>query len=84
MEIMSINLAREAQIVVLQADKALTKVLAGYLDDANIFFPDLVMKLPKNMGINKYVIKLVYRKQLLYGLIYALSPVKLETLKAYM
>ncbi len=41
------------------------------------------MELPKNTSINKYAIKLVEDKQPPYGSIYALNPVKLETLKTY-
>lgn len=48
-----------------------------------MFFFNLVMKLPKNLSINKHVIKLVKDKQLPYRSINALSPVKLKTLKTY-
>ncbi len=41
------------------------------------------MELPGNTGINKHAIELIEEKQPPYGLIYALSPVELETLKAY-
>ncbi len=41
------------------------------------------MELPENTGLNKLAIELVEGKQLLYGPIYALSPVELETLKSY-
>ncbi len=41
------------------------------------------MELPENTGINKHAIKLIKGKQSPYGPIYALSPVELETLKAY-
>lgn len=41
------------------------------------------MKLLKNTGINKYVIKLVEGKQLPYGLIYSLNLIELEILKIY-
>lgn len=41
------------------------------------------MELFNNININKYIIKLVKGKQLLYGLIYTFSPVQLETLKTY-
>ncbi len=41
------------------------------------------MELPENISINKYTIELVKGKQPPYGPIYALSPVELETLKAY-
>ena len=41
------------------------------------------MEFPKNIGINKYVIKLKKAKQPLYGSIYSLGPLKLEILKTY-
>ena len=41
------------------------------------------MKLPKNTGINKYVIKLQNGKQPPYGPIHGLELVKLKTLKIY-
>ncbi len=41
------------------------------------------MKLPKNIDMNEYVIKLVEDKQLLYEPIYSLGLVELEILKTY-
>ncbi len=41
------------------------------------------MELPENTGMNEHAIELIDGKQPLYGPIYALSPVELETLKAY-
>ena len=41
------------------------------------------MKLPEHTGINDYIIKLEKDKQLLFGPIYSIRPVKLETLKTY-
>ena len=41
------------------------------------------MELPENTGMNKHAIELIEEKQLLYGQIYALSLVELETLKIY-
>lgn len=41
------------------------------------------MELPKNIGLNERTIELLKEKQLLYGFIYTLSSVKLETLKSY-
>ncbi len=41
------------------------------------------MELPENTGMNEHAIELVDGKQPPYGPIYALSPVKLETLKTY-
>ncbi len=41
------------------------------------------MELLENTGLNEHAIELVEGKQPPYGPIYALSPVKLETLKTY-
>lgn len=53
------------------------------MDDTNVFFADLAMKLIKNTSIEKNIIKLIEGKQPLYGPIYSLGQVELETLKAY-
>lgn len=34
----------------------------NYADYTNVFFPDLAIELPKNTGINKYVIELTENK----------------------
>ena len=41
------------------------------------------MELPENTGINEHAIELQDGKQPLYGPIYSLGPVELETLKTY-
>lgn len=41
------------------------------------------MKLLKNTNMNEYFIKLIVRKELFYGPIYAFSLVELEILKIY-
>ena len=41
------------------------------------------MELPKLAGINNQAIDLIESKQTLYGPIYSLGPVELETLKTY-
>lgn len=48
-----------------------------------MFSTDLAMELRKNTGICEHAIKLVEEKQSFYRPIYALSPLKLETLKVY-
>ena len=58
-------------------------ILMEYFDYANILLTDLAIKLPKNIGINKYTIKLIEGKQALYRPTYTLRKVKLEILKAY-
>ncbi len=77
----SIHPSRAAQIAALPWDKAPTKIPAEYSDYADVFSSDLAMELPENTGMNKHTIELIEGKQPPYGLIYALSPVELETLK---
>ena len=71
------------QIFGLIAEAAPTKVLAEYSDFADVFFSDLAFELLKDTGINDHAIGLVKGQQPLYGPIYNLGPVELETLKAY-
>ena len=66
------------------AKEASKKVSAKYLDFADVFSPDLASELSEYTGINNHAIKLVNGcQQPLYGPIYSLRPVELETLKAY-
>lgn len=58
-------------------------MLTKYIDYVNIFSSNLAIELPKNIGINKHVIKLLKDKQPFYPPIYALSPVELKILKTY-
>ncbi len=80
---LSIHLSQVAQITALQWDKTPTKNLAEYSDYADVFSSDLALELPENTRMNEHAIELIDGKQPPYGLIYALSPVELETLKAY-
>lgn len=64
-------------------NKASTKIPDKYSDYIDVFSPDLAMKLPENTDMNEHAVELIDGKQLPYGLIYALSPVDLETLKIY-
>lgn len=48
-----------------------------------MFFPNLAIELPENIGINEHAIKLEDYKQLSYRPIYSLGPVELKTLKTY-
>lgn len=50
---------------------------------ADVFSPNLVMELSKNIGINKYVFELVNGKQSFYGSIDSLDLMELETIKVY-
>ncbi len=70
-------------LAALQWDKAPTKIPTKYSNYADLFSSDLAMELPKNTEINEHAIELIKGKQSPYGPIYALSPVELETLKAY-
>lgn len=72
-----------AQISTLQWDKAFIKIPVEYQDYIDVFLLELVIELLKNTSINKHTIELVDGKQPLYGPIYALSLVELETLKTY-
>ena len=78
-----IHLFYRPQISGLIAKKASIKVLAKYLDFADVFSWDLASKLSKHTRINKYTIKLVNSQQTPYKPIYSPRPVELETLKAY-
>ena len=84
---MLVHSKRKAQIKVqikaLLFNKALTKVLAEYFNYNNIFLAENVVKLQKKTEINEHIIKLEEGKQPLFGPIYSLGPVELETLKIY-
>ena len=54
-----------------------------YSDYSNVFLVENIVKLSKNIGINKDTIKLKEDKQLSFGSIYSLRLIKLETLKTY-
>lgn len=68
-------------LAVLQQDKAFIEICLEYIDYAYIFSLDLAIKLPQNISINKYAIKLIEDKQLPYGPIYSLKPVKYRNSK---
>ena len=74
---------KRAQVAYLKADEVPTKIASQYADFADLFSPKLAAELPKHTRINDYPIKLVDDWQPPYDSIYSLSPVKLETLKAY-
>ncbi len=83
LEATKIHLSQAAQIAALQWDKAPTEIPAEYSDYADIFSSELAIELPENTEMNEHAIELIDGKQPPYGLIYALSPVELETLKTY-
>ena len=79
--VLGIYLDREAQIASLLTEDV--KIPDKYLDFTDIFSEKKALLLPKRIELNKYTINLEDDKQLPYGPIYNLGPVKLETLKTY-
>ena len=73
----------KAQVGALLLEKAFTKVLAEYSDYSNVFSAENAAELPKNTEMNEHAIELEEDKQPLFGPIYSLGPVELETLKTY-
>ena len=71
------------QVGALLFHKASTKVMAEYFDYSNVFSAENAAELPENTGMNEYAIELEKDKHLLFGPIYSLSLVELETLKTY-
>lgn len=67
----------------MKAKKTPTIVFAKYSDYTDVFSSKLVARLPKHTVINNYAIELEKSKQPLYGSIYNLGPVELETLTVY-
>ena len=61
--------------------KLLIKRICGAVLDPDL--PGSTIELPKLTGINNQAIDLIESKQTLYGPIYSLGPVELETLKTY-
>ena len=78
---MSIKLSCQAQVALLTSEG--TSILAENLEFSNIFSSDSAVELQEHTGINDHSINLLNNKQMLYGPIYSLEPVKLETLKTY-
>lgn len=81
--IMQVDPFWQVQVGLLLVDKAPIKVFSKYFNYADVFLFNFAMELLENTGINKYAIKLIDRKQPLYGPIYALSSLKLEILKTH-
>ena len=78
---MTIYLVCKAQIMLLLAKKV--TVPAEYNDFADVFSKKSAEVLSMRTSINKYTIKLINGKHLLYRPIYSLGPVKLKTLTSY-
>ena len=73
----------KAQVGALLFNEAFTEIPAEYSDYSNVFLAENVVKLLENTEMNEHAIELEKDKQPLFGLIYSLSPVELETLKTY-
>ena len=76
-----IHLDKKAQIASLLTKKS--KIPDKYLDFTNVFSEEKALVLPERTELNEHAIDLDDGKQLLYGPIYSLGPVKLETLKTH-
>lgn len=81
LSLMSIYLAKKAQIVLLLARKI--KILAKYLDFSDVFLEEKPLVLQKLTKLNQHTIELQDSKQSLYGPIYSFRLVELKTLKIY-
>lgn len=73
----------QAKIVLLKADEAPITVLNKFADFANVFLPDLAIKLLEYIGINNYIINVIDSKQSPYGPIYSLRLVESKILNTY-
>ena len=80
---MLVHSKRQAQVRALIFNKALTEVPAEYSNYNDVFSAKYAVELLENTGMNKYTIKLEEGKQPLFGPIYCLKLVKLETLRTY-
>ena len=64
-------------------DNASTAIVAEYSDYSNVFSAENTMELPEYAKMNDHTIVLEEDKQLPFGQIYSLRPVKLKILKTY-
>ena len=80
---MKMHSNRNIQITTLIVDKVSIIVIAEYSDFANVFPKESAMVLPEYTKINTHAIDLEKNKQLPYGSIYSLVPLKLEILKTF-
>ena len=78
---MPVHSKRQAQVGALLFDKAPSEVPAKYYDYSNIFSADNAAEILEHIEINDHAIKLEEGKQPLFGPIYSLKPVELETMK---
>ena len=82
-EKMPVHSEKQIQVGALLFNKAPTEVPAEYSDYNNVFSVEYAAELLENTRINEHIIKLEEGKQPLFGPIYSLEPVELETLKIY-
>ena len=86
-EEMAMDLGRKAQnkgqVRALLFDKAPIEVPGEYSDYSDVFSAENIAELPENTGMNEHAIELEEGKQPLFGPIYSLGLVELETLKTY-
>ena len=80
---MPVYAKRQAQVEALIFNKVSTKVAMEYSNYINVFLAENTAKLLENIEINEQSIKLEEGKQPLFGPIFSLGPVKLETLKTF-
>ena len=78
---MPIHPSCQAKVAALTSEE--TRIPAEYSNFSNVFSSDSAAELPEHTGINDHPIDLLDNKQLPYGPIYSLGPVKLEMLKTY-
>ena len=80
---MPVHSEKQAQVGVLLFNKVFIEVPVEYSDYSNVFLVKNATKLPKNIRMNKHVIKLKEIKQPFFRPIYSLGPIELKTLKIY-
>ena len=78
----AIHLFLAPLLAILQKNKVFTNISLKYKDYTDIYSFNQIIELSKNSEMNKYTIKLLKARQLIYKLIYSLSLVELEILKS--
>lgn len=58
-KIAEIARTNSAQIAIFEWDKVCIEIFSKYAEFVDIFSPNLTIELPKNIGINKYIIEQV-------------------------
>ena len=78
-----INAEKQARIGALIFNEAPTEVQVEYSNYSDVFSAENIAELPENTEMNEHAIELEEGKQLLFGPIYSLGPIELQTLKTY-